>query len=158
MTALTNSGNVVVEQVRTKARTAGAGVYPLANIPAPATPGPRPAPGKPTDFVATLDESGALALRWKCPNPAGSGGTIYQIYRRTTPAGEFAYLGGSGTKAFVDTTLPAGSAAVTYQLQAVRSTGTGPWAQFNVNFGTGTGGGTMMTTSVVEGTPTKIAA
>src|SRR4051812_20291607 len=40
MTALTNSGNIVIEQVRTKARTAGDSVYPLANLPAPATPTP----------------------------------------------------------------------------------------------------------------------
>jgi hypothetical protein len=34
-----------------------------------------------------------------------------------------------------------------------------PWAQFNVNFGvSGGGGGGAMITSVVEGTPAKIAA
>src|SRR5687768_7184621 len=50
MAALTNAGMIVVEQVRTKARSAGEGVYVLADIPAPATPSPKPAPGKPTDF------------------------------------------------------------------------------------------------------------
>jgi len=36
-------------------------------------------------------------------------------------------------------------------VQAVRSTSVGPWAQFNVNFGTGG-------TTVTAGTPAKIAA
>src|ERR671916_187456 len=48
MAALTNSGMVVVEQVRTKSRTAGDGVFPLSNIPAPATPSSIGAPGEPT--------------------------------------------------------------------------------------------------------------
>src|SRR5687768_10391985 len=38
MDLMTNATMIVVEQVRTKARSAGSGVYPLANIPAPATP------------------------------------------------------------------------------------------------------------------------
>ena len=60
---------------------------------------------------------------------------MYQICRRTAATGEFAYLGGAGEKKFVDTTVPAGAPQVTYQIQAVRSTAVGPWAQFNVNFG-----------------------
>jgi hypothetical protein len=49
---------------------------------------------------------------------------------------------------------------VTYQIQALRSTMTGPSAQLNVNFGVSSGGGTM-TASVLQGaTPAvpKIAA
>jgi hypothetical protein len=49
--------------------------------------------------------------------------------------------------------VPAGSSQVTYQIQAVRSTAVGPWAQFNVNFGAP---GQAM--SVTEGKPVKIAA
>src|SRR5690242_15180589 len=55
MTALTNSGNIVIEQVRTKARSAGDSVYPLANIPAPATPTPVGPPGTPEAFKVSLD-------------------------------------------------------------------------------------------------------
>ncbi len=64
------------------------------------------------------------------------------------PTGEFNYLGGSGEKEFTDSTIPAGSSQVTYQLQAVRfPTGARPVGarQFNVNFGTGSG-----TTTVTE--------
>jgi hypothetical protein len=147
----------ILKQIKTQASLSGPGVYSLAEIPAPAIPSPRPAPGKPTDFTATLEENGSLNLKWKCANPAGTSGTIYQIYRRTSPTGEFTYIGGSGSKAFEDATIPAGSSGVTYQIQAVRSTAVGLWAQFNVNFGVSSGGGVTMA-SVSETPPTRVAA
>jgi hypothetical protein len=157
MRTLTNVGNVVIDQVRTKARTAGDSVYPLANIPVPATPAPKPAPGKPTDLVVTLDETGVLFLKWKCSNPPGTSGTIYQVWRKIGASGALEYLGGSGTKAFTDDSVPKGSSYVMYQIQAVRSTAVGMWATFNVNFGVDTGGG--MTAMVSAGPePTKVAA
>lgn len=100
-----------------------------------ATPTPRPAPGTPYKFTATLGADGALTLDWKCNNPRGSGGTIYQVWRRLGATGEFQYLSGSGTKKFVDGTIPAGTAQVTYRIQAVRSTAVGAWAEYAVNFG-----------------------
>ena len=155
--AMADAGADIIKQIRAKAATAGSNVYVLAQIPAPAIPTPVGPPGTPFDFSVELLGDGSLELRWKCNNPAGSAGTMYQVYRRIGPggAGEFVYCGGNGSKKFLDATLPAGSAGVTYQIQAVRSTSTGPWAQFNVNFGVGGGG--MMTASVVAG-PTKIAA
>ncbi|HEV2295585.1 MAG TPA: hypothetical protein VGR35_17180 [Tepidisphaeraceae bacterium] len=120
-------------------------VYDLAQIPAPALPTPVTTLGMPANFTATLDQSGALTLKWKCASPRASG-TVYQVWRRTTPAGEFTYLGGVGDKKDVDAAIPAGYSQVTYQIQAVRSTAVGPWAQFNVNFGVSTGG--AMTASV----------
>ena len=154
--AMGASGSDIILQVRAKAATAGDGVYTLAQIPAPATPSPVGTPGTPTNFSAMLNGNGALLLKWKCANPAGSVGTIYQVWRRIGAplTAEFVYLGGSGTKGFVDGTLPAGSAAVTYQIQAVRSTAVGPWAQFNVNFGVA--GGSMMAS--VEPMPIRKAA
>lgn len=144
--AMARTGSDIIKQIRAKAATAGDGVYTLAQIPAPALPGPVGAPGTPTGFSVSLGADGTLGLKWKCANPAGAVGTIYQVWRRVngTPSAsvDFAYLGGTGTRAFTDTTLPAGSAAVTYQVQAVRSTSAGPAAQFNVNFGV-SGGGSM---------------
>ncbi len=146
--AMGSAGAAIINQIRAKAASAGDGVYALAQIPAPATPTPVGTPGTPTGFSASLGADGALGLKWKCVNPVGSVGTIYQVWRRINGAGtggasvDFAYLGGSGMKRFTDSTVPAGSAAVTYQVQAVRSTAVGPWAQFNVNFGV-SGGGSM---------------
>jgi hypothetical protein len=100
------------------------------------TPAPRPAPGTPNRFAVALAGDGALTLKWKCNNPRGTGGTMYQVWRRVGGTAPFEYLGGSGTKAFVDATIPAGTPQVTYQIQAVRSTAVGAWAQYTVSFGT----------------------
>jgi hypothetical protein len=139
--AMAAAGSDVVKQIRAKAGASGDSVYVLAQIPAPATPTPAPPPGKPSDFTVSLEETGALNLAWKCTNPAG--GTIYQIYRRVGATGEFVFLGATGSKTFVDNTVPAGSSALTYQIQAVRSTSVGAWAQFNVNFGAEGSGGAV---------------
>src|SRR6201999_3984722 len=79
------------------------------------TPSPVPAPGTPYKFNVSLGSTGALALSWKCQNPRGSSGTMYQLHRRVGATGDFQYLGATGRKAFVDGTVPAGSASVTYQ-------------------------------------------
>ena len=152
MDALTNAGNIVIEQVRTKARTAGEGVYPLANIPVPATGSPKPPPGQPTELVVTLTQTGALDMTWKCPNPVGASGTTYNIFRRVGETGEFTYIGGTGAREFTDESAPAGAALIMYKIQAVRSTAVGPWATFNVFLGVSSGGAAMIT-SVVETTP-----
>ena len=49
-------------------------------------------------------------------------------------------IGASGTRSFVDATVPAGTPTVTYQVQAARSTAVGLAAQFVVNFGVGGSG------------------
>lgn len=154
--AMQIAGANIIQQIKTKAATTGDSVYALAQIPAPATPTPVGPPGTPTDFTVTLNQDGSIELGWKCANPAGSVGTVYQVWRRVGGTGEFTYIGGAGDRKFLDTTIPAGSSAVTYQIQGVRSTAVGPFAQFNVNFGTSSGG--TMTASIEESTPAKKAA
>jgi hypothetical protein len=145
-------GSAILDQIRAAAKVTGPGVYPLAQIPAPATPTPVGAPGKPTDFAVELLVNGALSLKWKCNNPAGCTNVQYMVWRKIG-TGEFAFIGGCGSREFVDGTVPVGSAHITYQMQATRSTAVGPWAQFNVNFGTGSN-----TAVVTEAAPVKIAA
>ncbi|HYE19516.1 MAG TPA: fibronectin type III domain-containing protein [Tepidisphaeraceae bacterium] len=153
--AARRSGADIVKQVRAKAATDGPSVYVLAEIPAPPTPGPVGNPGTPTNFKVALNGDGSIRATWKCANPPGSTGTMYLINRRVA-GGEWAQLGGSGTKSFVDATLPAGAASVTYQIQAVRSTAVGAAAQFVVNFGVS--GGTMTAAVVSQGGAPKLAA
>lgn len=117
-------------------------------------PEPMPAPGTASNFKVTLKGDGSIDLGWKCNNPTGSAGTLYQIFRRVGAVGEFDYLGGVGEKKFHDTTIPAGTAVVTYKIQAVRSTAVGDWAEFCVNFGTGAGGAMIAS---IESAP-KLAA
>ena len=86
-------------------------------------PTPLANPGTPYKFVANLSVSGAINLQWKCDNPAGA--TMYQIWRRIGTHAEFVYLGASGKRRFRDDTLPAGSSAMMYQIQAVRASKVG---------------------------------
>jgi hypothetical protein len=144
MATLTNAGNIVIEQVRTKARTAGDSVYPLANIPVPATPSPVGPPGTPTDLKVALNPDGSLELKWKCPNPAGSHGTLYHVFRSTTgETADYQFVGGAGERKFIDSTFPSGASILYYKIQAVRTTAMGVAGEFLVRFGTGSSGITV---------------
>lgn len=145
--AMDTAGTDIIQKVKAKAATDGNSVYALAELPPPAVPGPVPAPGTPSNFVVTIQEDGSLILTWKCPNPAGGTGTIYQVARQIGGAGDFVILGATGSRKFIDDTLPSNSAPITYRVTAVRSTVAGAPAQFTVSFGTS--GGTM-TASIVN--------
>jgi hypothetical protein len=120
-----------------------------------AIPAPRPAPGQPTDFKASLvPGEAALDITWKCANPPGTQGTIYQVYRQTTPDA-WVHLGDAGVKRFIDATVPM-AAQLTYKVRGIRSTVAGLWGTFVVTFGADGFGGAM-TASVNEPAP-KLAA
>lgn len=157
LNAATTAAADIVKSVRAKAATSGDSIYTLASLPIPATPSPKPPPGQPTDIKVSLTATGALDMKWKCPNPAGATGTIYNIFRRIGSTGEFDYVGGSGIREWTDETAPAGVPLIMYKIQAVRSTTTGPWATFNVFMGVSSNGAAMIT-SVVNTTPPKLAA
>jgi hypothetical protein len=114
-------------------------VYVLAQIPAPAAPSPLPPPAKPSDLTVELDpSSGSITLRWKANNPRGTSGTSYIIRRRlpADPQGEFAFIGVTGTKKYVDATFIAGPDAVQYTVQGQRADSAGPLSDiFTVSFG-----------------------
>jgi hypothetical protein len=151
---LSAAGSLAIDKIKVKAKAVGGtSVYTLAEIPAPATPGPVGDLGTPHSFKPEMSVTGAFAFSFKNTNPKSASGVVYQVFRRNTPDGEFTYLGGTGEKKFVDSTLPAGSSQVTYQVQAVRSTSVGAWAQFDVKFGVA--GSTTIT--VTKDAP-KIAA
>jgi hypothetical protein len=160
---LAAAGGDIIKQIRAKAAADGDGVYVLAQIPAPAAPTPVPPPGTPTDFKVAVRADGALVLDWKCPNPPGASGTVYQVSRQLGADAPMTLLGASGGRRYIDTTLPAGGVAaataggaggVTYQIVALRSTVAGSPAQFTVKFGCAPGG--AATASVVAGP--KLAA
>ncbi|MFT3785029.1 MAG: hypothetical protein QM770_02535 [Tepidisphaeraceae bacterium] len=110
-------------------------------------------PGTAYKFKAALTAEGALDLGWKCTNPTA--GTMYQLFRKIGAA-DPVYIGGTGEKKFTDDTLPAGTANVTYLIQAVRSSGVGAWADFNVKIGVNGAGTTVA--AVPHTDPVKIAA
>jgi hypothetical protein len=132
-------------------------VYAIAQIPPPATPSPRPAPGQPTDFKVSLNPGGSITLKWKCPNPAGSTGTVYHVYRRIGGVeGPVSDLGTIGVREFTDDTVPssAGGVGVVYIVQAQRADLVGPASlPMTVQFGVGGGGGGgIVITSAFAGT------
>lgn len=155
------AGADMIQTIKTYAQTKNdPNVYVLAQIPAPAVPGTRgggPPPGTPFDFAVGLLQNGALELKWKCNNPSGTQGTIYEVMRRSG-GGALTFAGATGVKLFTDETLPSDSAPVTYQITAVRSTSRGNPAQFIVNFGMGGGGPGLTIASVTEGSQMKMAA
>lgn len=134
-------GASMILKIRATAEASGnRDVYALASIPPTAEGSPIPAPGKPYRLETRLDDDGSLLLTWKCDNPRGSSGTMYQIARRVNrpdhaTTGEFIPLAVVGEKQFRDETIPAGATAITYQVRAIRSTKQGAEAEFNVNFG-----------------------
>lgn len=140
---MNTAGVDILAKIKAKAATDGASVYSLAQIPPPAIPGPIPAPGTPSNFVVTIQEDGSLILNWKCPNPTNAAGTIYQVSRQIGADGDFVIIGASGSRKFIDDTLPSNSAPITYRIVAVRSTVEGPPAQFTVSFGTSGSGAAM---------------
>lgn len=121
-------------------------VYSLANIPAPAQPAPRPAPGTPDNFKVELNNDGSITLKWRCRNPAGTTGTVYHVSRRIGGTGEFTELGTIGTRAFTDDSVPSSAATqgVVYIVQAQRGDLYGQQSlPVTVTFGQGGGGLTL---------------
>ena len=150
------AGQDMIDTIRNHAETKDdPNVYVLAQIPPPADPSTAPPPGTPFEFRVGLLQNGALELKWKCNNPSGTQGTIYEV-KRSIGGGAFNFVGATGVKLFTDDTLPSGSAPVTYQITAVRSTARGNPAQFTVNFGIGGPGLTIA--SITEGGPMKMPA
>lgn len=133
--AMANAGAAIVGKIRATARAEDdPAIMTLASLPQRAKRSPIDKPGTPTRLTTSLHPDGTLRLKWACPNPRGSVGTVYQIYRREV-GGEFVYLACVGTKSFRDETIPKSATRLEYQIQAVRSTKTGVAATFPVFFG-----------------------
>lgn len=133
-------GSALLSNIRAFAETSGdANVYALAQIPAPSTPAPVGPPGQPYELGIGLSQTGAVSLTWKCDNPSGASGTVYEIQRRIGSE-SFQFLEIAGERSFEDGGIPAGSTGIVYQITAVRGKTRGPAAQFLVNFGTGSSG------------------
>lgn len=111
-------------------------VYVDAQIPPPQPAAPVPPPGQPTDFSVLLNSDGSLTLKWKATHPEGSYNVIYMVQRRLVTENSFQFVGASGTREWVDTTLPYGVDGATYIVTAQRGTTMGtPSLQLNVSFG-----------------------
>lgn len=90
-------------------------VYTSAGISPGGTPTPLPAPVPATDVSAMLLNSGEIRLSWR---GTVANGTFYTVHRRIgNGAGDgFELIGSAAAKAFVDTTIPAGTSEASYYL------------------------------------------
>jgi hypothetical protein len=140
--ALRNSGADLVKAIRAFAQTSNnPAVYSLAQIDPPAPPAPRPAPGQPNDFTVTLSTEGAIVLKWKATNAAASSGVYFNVRRKLAGDETYTIIGNTGSKSFVDDTLPFGTTSATYIIQGYRGTQAGEASdQFVVQFGVGGNG------------------
>ena len=128
-----------VRTIRAHAETTDdpSALYALAQIAPPAAQSPAPPPTQPKQLNATLiATTGALTLRWKARQPAGTTGTTYLIRRKLPGEAAFSFVGVAGKKTFVDDTLPSALTHVQYTVQAQRGARSGPVsAILEVNFG-----------------------
>lgn len=122
-------------------------VYAAAQIPPPASPSPAPPPGKATDVRVELNPDGSLTFRWKATNASASSGAYFSIFRRIGEAmTPFTLAGNTGSRVFIDDTLPLGTTLATYIIQGFRGQAAGEQSdQLNVQFGVGGGGGFTVT-------------
>jgi len=124
-------------------------IYSLAQIPPPATPVPASAPGKPENFLVTLEPSGAITLTWDAANSAAGTGAFFNISRKLPGQTAFTIVGGSpGSTAetrrmtFTDYTIPttAAQTGAQYIVQGRRGTMMGaPGDAITVQFVDGMG-------------------
>ena len=128
----------MIQMIKTYAQSTGdPSVYIGASIPLPTKPG-RPGsaavPGMPYRFQTNLSQVGEIELTWKCDNPDGTVGTIYQVKRKLDD-GPSVLVGTVGDKKFLDRSIPPGTKHCTYGVTALRSTGKGAAAFHTIQFG-----------------------
>jgi hypothetical protein len=138
------AGADIIRQIRTQAEVTNTPhVYNLAQVPPPAPPSPAPLPGQPTNFSVGLTGSGGILLTWKSTNSSPSTGAYFTVRRRLAGENAFTVAGGTGSKSFVDDTVPFGTNLVTYLVQGFKGQAAGPESeQLTVQFGVGGSGST----------------
>ena len=114
--------------------TDDAAVFATAQIPEPKEPEPR-APVNPSNVTFSLEENGALEIRWDGRTLAG---TSYLVDRQTwdgtgqpTP---FSRIATVTERRFVDTNIPTGTATATYRVSALKGDQQTAGAQSTAHF------------------------
>lgn len=108
----------MVALIRTYARqTDNPDVYGLANIPAPGGRTPAPPPTPPTNVSANLLNNGNINLSWRATR---LNGTFFTVWRRDSDNQDFAMIGMTGGKKFLDDAVPTGVAWVEYHVISLR--------------------------------------
>ena len=128
-------GARLIAMIRGTAGINGGPVYQLSHLPPPKTPSIMGPPGDPAEFKSSIDQIGWLTLRWKCKNPRGSCGTMYQLRRQLNGEGPFEHLDMVGKKVFIDRGVPLGAKMAVYEVKSIRTTRSGKATRHSVYFG-----------------------
>lgn len=124
-------------------------VYAIAQVDPPAPDSPTAAPEAPNDFTFTIETGGALGIAFKSKTDGGR--AFWNVERKLQGQPFFTAIGGTPTRKFIDSTLPAGTDSVTYRIRGLTGTQTGAWsAETTVSFGVGGGGGMSVSTNASD--------
>ncbi|MEQ1822746.1 MAG: hypothetical protein ABL949_09560 [Fimbriimonadaceae bacterium] len=91
-------------------------VYNLALIPVPAQPSPSGPPSDATDVSAHLRNDGTIQLTWK---GTSRNGQFFTVWRKLSTQ-QWAQIGSTAKKQFIDSTLTAGTTSATYMVRSQR--------------------------------------
>lgn len=99
-------------------------VYQLANVPPQSTSTPAP-PETPHTISSTLTSQGEVQLKWK--GNSNGGGTVYAVSRAVQadpidPIGSFEQIGLTGSRTFIDASVPACTINAQYIIKAYKGT------------------------------------
>lgn len=134
---LRNFGGDLIKTIKAFAETTDdQSVYADADVPPPAPPSPRGAPGMPTNITTALTNLGAIELAWKADNASASTGAFFVIQRKLDGETRWTNIGQTGAKSFSDATVPLGTTRATYIIIPWRGDLVGPAStQLSVQFG-----------------------
>lgn len=94
--------------------------YDIAEIPPPATPSSKGAPGIPTNLTSSADNMCRVMLKWKSTNSAASTGAVFQIRRKLAGQSKFRLIATVQGRKFQDDSIPAGTDSAIYIVKGIR--------------------------------------
>lgn len=136
--AMVTLGSDLIKTIKAFAETSGDNsVYGAAQIPPPAAPTPAGPPVEPTHLAANFLSPFGLGLSWK---GSVAQGAYFGIWRRLGGETNYTLIATSKTKAYDDTTVPAGTQSVQYYISAHRDEFTVNSSVLALQFGAGGAG------------------
>lgn len=98
-------------------------IYALAQIPMPAERQPSGAPPAPQNVSCQIDNLGRVDVRWTGSTRYA---TFFNVWRKLQGQSMWTQVGATGSKSFVDATVPEETVSAMYYVQAQRGDTTGP--------------------------------
>ena len=129
--AARRGGNSALRTIRGTAEVATdpASVYNTAQIAPPAPSAPLPAPAAPAEVTATLQSDGTTKVNWTSAGARSVYALERLLFTADGSAGVWRPLRTATTREYVDASIPVGTTAAQYRVQATRAQKTGPWSQ-----------------------------